>query len=119
MIKLTGVGVNHFMVSGNAIQHRARERPEQEASTTMCVVRGKRREFLQATLLRSAAPKNMQQAGTQKWLRCVLFPPGCGERSAPAWSQAGGQGENHKVKIEAARPRTCPAQIKDGQSLST
>lgn len=119
MIELTRAGVNHFMVSGNAIQQRARERPEQEASTTMCVVRGKKREFLQATLLHSAAPENMQQAGTQKWLRCVLLPPGCGERSAPEWSQDGGQGENHKVKIEAARARTCPTQIKDGQGLRT
>lgn len=61
----------------------------------------------------------MQQAGTQKWLRCVRLPSGCGERRAPAWSQDGGQGENHKVKIEAAGARTCPAQIKDGQGLST
>lgn len=43
------------------------------------------------------------------------FPPGCGERSAPAWSQDGGQGENHKMKIGAAEARTCPAQIKGGR----
>lgn len=72
------------------------------------------REFLQATLLHPATPQNMQQAGTQKWLRCVLLSLGCGERIAPAWSQDGGQGENHKVKIEAARARTCPAQITGG-----
>lgn len=39
MIKLTGAGVNHIMVSGNVIQHRTQERPEQEAPTTMCVER--------------------------------------------------------------------------------
>lgn len=61
----------------------------------------------------------MQQAGTQKWLRCVLLPLGCGERSAPAWSQDSGQGENHNVKIEAAGARTRPAQIKAGRGLST
>ena len=52
----------------------------------------------------------MQQAGTQKWLRCVLLPLRRGERSAPAWSQNGGRGENHKVKIEAAGARTRPVQ---------
>lgn len=49
--------------------------PEQEAPATMCAERGER-EFLQATLLRLAALQNMQQAGTQKWLRCV--PPSLG-----------------------------------------
>lgn len=39
MIKLTGTGVNHIMVSGNVIQHQTQERPEQEAPATMCVVR--------------------------------------------------------------------------------
>lgn len=53
----------------------------------------------------------MQQE-TRKWFRC-------GESSAPAWSQDGGLGENHKLKIDAARAQTCPAQIKDGQGLST
>lgn len=118
MIKLTWAGVNHIMVLGNVIQHQTQERPKQEAPTTMCVMREKAK-FLQATLLRSAALRNMQQAGTQKWLRCVLLSPGCGERSAPAWSQDGGQGENHKVKIEAARARTCPAWIKERRDLGT
>ena len=61
----------------------------------------------------------MQPAGTQKWLRCVPLPLGCGEKSTPAWSQDGGQREYHKVKIEADGARICPAQIKDGQGLST
>lgn len=52
-------------------------------------------------------------------LGVFCFPPGCGERSAPAWSQDGGRGENHKVKIEAAGARTRPAQIKAGRGLST
>lgn len=90
MITLTGAGVNHIMVSGNVIQHhKTQERPEQEAPGTMGVQTGER-EFLRATLLRSAAPQNMQQATTQKCFRCVLLPQGCGERSAPAWSQDGG-----------------------------
>lgn len=92
--------------------------PEQEAPATMCAERGEQ-EFLQATLLRLAALQNMQQAGTQNGLGVFLLPSGCGERSAPAWSQDVGQGENHKVKIEAAGARTRPAQIKDGRGLST
>lgn len=43
MIKRTGAGVNHIMVSGNVIQHQTRERPEQEAPTTLHVEREKAR----------------------------------------------------------------------------
>lgn len=70
MIKLKCV--NHIMVSRNAIQHQTWGSAG-AGSARDNVRREREREFLQATLLRLAALQNMQQAGTQKWLRCV--PP--------------------------------------------
>lgn len=70
-------------------------------------------------LLRRTAPQNMQQAGTQNGLGVFSFLLGCGQRSAPAWSQDGGQGKDHKVKIEEAGAWACPATTQDGCGLST
>lgn len=67
-----GMGVNHIMVLGNVIWHQT----QGEAASGSA----RDREFLRATLLRSAAPRNMQQRGALKWIRCVLLPlRGCGE----------------------------------------
>lgn len=113
MIKLTGAGVNHIMVSGNESQHQTRERPEQEVPATMCVQKGSEN---------SSKPhyyvQQLHRTCNRQEPKNGLGVFSCGETSAPAWSQDGGQGENHKVKIEAPGAGTCPAQIKGGRGHS-
>lgn len=77
MIKLTGAGVNHIMVSGNVIQHQTRERLEQEAPATMCVEResensSKPHYYVQQLQKTCKA----WQAGTQNGLGVFSFPRG-------------------------------------------
>lgn len=55
--------------------------------------------------------RTSNQQAPENGLGVFSVPPGFGQRRAPAWSQDGGQGENHKVKIEKAMAGACPVKI--------
>lgn len=113
----TWAGTNHMAVLWYDSKHQTLKRTgSRSAHNRVCEGQ---QEFLLATLGHSATLTAHVQGRNLKWFRCVLLSPGCGERSAPAWSQDGGQGENHKVKIKASGTKTCPAHMKDGRGLST
>lgn len=106
---------NHIVVSGNSICHQALNNLAQEVFSTMCAVRQRNPESLQATSISSAAPETCSRQrqepkdgwGVFPFLQAVV-------RGAPAWSQDGGQSGNHRVKIEPAGSRTCLLRNRDG-----
>lgn len=109
MIKLTGAGVNHIMVSGNRIQHQSGEAGAGSTHNNVRESENFSKPYYYVDQLHRTCNRQEPKNGLVFYVFSI--PPGCGPRSAPAWSQDGGQGENHKVKIEEAGARACPVKI--------